>query len=285
MHAIPEISEMTAPVHADEVASGNRFEFGKNWARFLRVLDEERVAQSTGSLANLVGAPLEGRTFLDIGSGSGLSSLAAYRLGARVTAFDYDPQSVACTRELRRRFANDDAAWRIMEGSGIDDSFMASLGTFDVVHSWGVLHHTGSMWKGVELACAAVAPGGRLVLALYNDQGAWSHRWRAIKHFYCSGPVGKWVVSGTFIPWWVGRGLAADLVWGRNPLKRYTEYGSARGMSVTHDWHDWLGGYPFEFAKPEEVVRFCGARGFTLRDMITAGGSVGCNEFVFTRDA
>ncbi len=48
---------------------------------------------------------LAGNSFLDVGSGSGLFSLAAMRLGAdRVHSFDYDPQSVGCTKELKRRF-------------------------------------------------------------------------------------------------------------------------------------------------------------------------------------
>jgi 2-polyprenyl-6-hydroxyphenyl methylase/3-demethylubiquinone-9 3-methyltransferase len=275
---------MTAPSHAREVAAGERFAFGKNWARFLELLDDSRIASASTSLARLLGTnDLTGLTFLDIGSGSGLSSLAAFRLGASVTAFDYDPDSVACTHELRRRYAPDSARWRVQEGSALDDAFMSSLGSFDLVHSWGVLHHTGSMWHGVDLACARVAPRGTLVLALYNDQGSWSPRWRAIKKFYCSGTVGRWAVSATFISWWIARGLAADIVWRRNPLARYQAYSGARGMSVVRDWHDWLGGYPFEFAKPEEVVRFCRERGFILRDMVTAGGSVGCNEFVFER--
>jgi 2-polyprenyl-3-methyl-5-hydroxy-6-metoxy-1,4-benzoquinol methylase len=270
--------------HADEVARGERFEFGKNWTRFLRVLTPERVEAATRGLSSLLGVTdLRGKSFLDIGSGSGLSSLAAHRLGARVTSLDYDPASVACTRELHRRFAQEDPTWRALEGSAIDGALMRSLDTFDVVYSWGVLHHTGAMWTGLALAAERVAPGGLLALAIYNDQGAWSPRWRRIKRFYCSGAVGRALVSATFIPYWVMRDFAADLVWGRNPLARYTGYGSNRGMSVTHDWFDWLGGYPFEFAKPEELLRFGRERGFDLENMVTAGGSVGCNEFVFRR--
>lgn len=276
--------ETLRETHAREVARGERFEFGANWQSFLRTLDDDRIAQAEKSLAALLGtSELGGRTFLDIGSGSGLSSLAARRLGATVTSFDYDPQSVGCTLELKRRYFPDDPGWRIEPGSALDPEYLAGLGHFDIVYSWGVLHHTGAMWRGIELAAERVAPGGALALAIYNDQGAWSHRWRRIKRFYCSGPVGRALVVGSFVPYWVVRGFVADLVWGRNPLKLYREYRGARGMSLWHDWLDWLGGYPFEFAKPEAILDFLLGKGFSLRRLTTSGGSVGCNEFVFLR--
>lgn len=265
-----------------EVQRGERFEFGENWARFLDVLDEDRIEQARLSLARLLGtSSLSGKSFVDVGSGSGLSSLVARRMGARVHSFDYDPASVACTAELRRRYSPDDAGWTVERGSALDPAYLDSLGTFDWAYSWGVLHHTGEMWRALDLVRSLVKPGGHLAVALYNDQGAWSSRWRAIKQTYCSGTAGRWLVSGAIIPWWVVRNLAADVVWRRNPVRRYSDYRKARGMSVWHDWHDWLGGYPFEVAKPEEVFEFYEKRGFRLVRMTTVGGAMGCNQFVF----
>src|ERR1700755_2012521 len=139
--------------HAIEVGRGERFEFGENWSRFLAVLDEERIRKPQESLREMLEVERrEGKSFLDIGAGSGLFSLAARRLGARVHSFDYDPRSVACTRELRRRFFDADPSWTIDEASALDESYVRSLGTFDVVYSWGVLHHTGQMWRALENA-------------------------------------------------------------------------------------------------------------------------------------
>jgi 2-polyprenyl-6-hydroxyphenyl methylase/3-demethylubiquinone-9 3-methyltransferase len=273
--------------HSREVVAGDRFQFGENWRRFLGVLDDDRIAAAERALqAMLEVEHLRGCRFLDLGSGSGLSSLAARRLGAEVYSVDYDTSSVACTRELRRRyFGDDDAGWTVEQGSALDADYLRSLGTFDVAYSWGVLHHTGAMWRALENIVPTVAPGGKLFVSIYNDQGSWSGRWTRIKRLYNSGPLGKTLVSATIIPAWVLRGLAADLVWRRNPLARYTSYKKERGMSVVHDWADWLGGYPFEVAKPEAILDFYRARGFELVKMKTAGGSMGCNELVFRRGA
>jgi peptidoglycan/LPS O-acetylase OafA/YrhL/2-polyprenyl-3-methyl-5-hydroxy-6-metoxy-1,4-benzoquinol methylase len=279
------VSDQLPTEQAMELQGGQRFAFGENWDRFLRVLDDQRIAAAERSLREMLGAEtIRGRSFLDVGSGSGLFSLAARRLGARVHSFDYDAASVACTAALKQRFCPNDADWTVEQGSVLDRRYLESLGTFDVVYAWGVLHHTGAMWQALQNVAAAVAPGGRLFVALYNDQGNWSSRWRRVKRFYCSGPLGRAVVCATFIPAFAFRDFAADLVWMRNPVRRYSEYKRNRGMSVVHDWIDWLGGYPFEVAKPEQVFDFFREGGLHLLKLKTCGGTVGCNEFVFQRE-
>jgi 2-polyprenyl-6-hydroxyphenyl methylase/3-demethylubiquinone-9 3-methyltransferase len=225
---------------------------------------------------------LEGLSFLDAGSGSGLFSLAARRLGAKVTSFDFDPQSVECTGELRRRYFADDPGWVVLQGSVLDSGFMSDLGQFDVVYSWGVLHHTGAMWEAIDNAQRVVAGGGRFFIALYNDQGMKSVGWKHLKRLYCSGLPGRVLVTGACVPYLVLRRALSDVVRGRSPLAHYREYRSNRGMSVIRDWVDWLGGYPFEVATPTATFDFLRARGFRLDRLLTTAGSC-CNEFVFTR--
>jgi SAM-dependent methyltransferase len=272
--------------HQDEVDAGQRFEFGKNWTAFLSVLDDERIRIAEESLKTLLGeTSLAGQRFLDIGSGSGLFSLCARRLGADVVSMDYDPKSVACTRELQRRYFPDDPCWAVHEGSVLDESFMERLGSFGIVYSWGVLHHTGRMMEALEAAGRRVrSPGGKLAIALYNDQGAWSRRWRGIKKLYCANPVSRALVTALGCSYFALQGFKEDLLQMRNPLARYGDYRRNRGMSIYTDWIDWLGGLPFEVAKPETVFDFYKARGFRLVRLTTCGGSLGNNEFVFVRE-
>lgn len=273
----------TAIQHAHEVAAGDRFQFGENWSRFLRVVDAERIREAETSLSAMLAPSLAGKSFLDVGSGSGLFSLAARRLGARVHSIDYDPQSVACTAELKRRYFAGDPDWRVEQGSVLDSEYLASLGTFDVVYSWGVLHHTGAMWDALENVERLVRDGGTLFIAIYNDQGKWSRRWTKIKALYnrSSKPMRFLLVTGVCVGTWWKRWLK-DLLRLR-PFETWRNAGRARGMSAWRDVVDWTGGHPFEVATPEQIFDFYRRRGLVLEKLKTEGGNSGCNEFVFSK--
>ncbi len=267
----------------EEIREGRRFGFGRNWRRYLDLLDEDRIRTAERSLHDLLGSgSLAGKTFLDVGSGSGLFSLAARRSGALVHSFDFDPASVACANKLKARYFPSDEAWTIQEGSILDQPIVQALPQSDIVYSWGVLHHTGSMWQALRNVVALVKPGGLLCIALYNDQGWLSKVWTGVKRVYCSGLVGRLLMIAIFFPYFVLAGLVSDLSKGQHPLKRYREYRKQRGMSVVRDWFDWLGGYPFEVAKPQEVVGFYEQLGFHLKTLRECRSN-GCNEFVFER--
>ncbi|MDO8281328.1 MAG: methyltransferase [Thermodesulfovibrionia bacterium] len=266
-----------------EVAEGKRFEFGKNWRGFLSVLNDERILQAELSLKQMLEVEdLKGKSFLDIGSGSGLFSLAARRLGARVHSLDYDPQSVACTRELKNRYFPKDNNWIIERGSVLDAEYLELLGKFDIVYSWGVLHHTGDMWKALNNVQIPIGREGALFIAIYNDEGYRSKFWTRVKQIYCSGFFGRTMVLGIFLPYFILYGFAVDVLLVRNPIRRYSDYKNNRGMSLIYDWIDWLGGYPFEVATPEEIFNFYKKNNFMLSQLKT-DFSCGINQFVFRK--
>ncbi len=278
----PIASETGSHQHAAEVARGQRFEFGQNWSQFLAVLNEDRIMQAEKSLKEFLDiSDLQGKRFIDIGSGSGLFSLAARRLGASVFSFDYDPKSVACTQELKRRYFADDPNWQVEEGSALDENYLKTLGQFDVVYSWGVLHHTGAMWEALANAAPLVAPKGLLFIAIYNNQGRTSSQWTAVKKAYnrLPKPLKFFVLWPAFLRLW-GPTVLRGFVHGK-PLAAWHSYGGVRGMSPWRDVVDWVGGYPFEVATPEEIFHFYRRKGFEMSQMTTCAGGHGCNEFVF----
>lgn len=278
---------MTTDTYSVEIEAGQRFEFGKNWKNFLAEIDDSRIRIAEDATKAMLGMDsLEGKSFLDIGSGSGLFSLIALRLGASsVRSFDYDPHSVECTRALKQQFFPSYSNWIIERGSALDPEYLKSLGQYDVVYSWGVLHHTGNLAQALQNVVQLVAPGGCLFLSIYNYQPYLSVYWKSIKRVYNHLPkFGRVAMEIAFLLLYGAGFLVADVARRRNPFDRWAGHGR-RGMSMYVAIQDWVGGYPFEVASPEQIFRFYRDRGFNLRELKTCGGKHGCNQFVFKRQS
>lgn len=264
-----------------------RFAFGKNWRSFLSVLNDSRIEQAQASLLNMLEfSDFKGMSFLDLGCGSGLFSLAARNLGADVTSFDYDSDAVSCARHLRQRFYPEGIGWHISQGSVLDRHFMNELPLFDVVYSWGVLHHTGDMWRAIESACSKVKPHGKLFLSIYNRLPDRAHkRICKMKRSYVNAwPIQKRIILACHGSRLLAAEMGSSVLQGKHPFATINAYnGDSRGMSFWHDIVDWIGGYPYEAARPEEIFDYCLKQGFQLMRLTTNPGH-GCNQFIFQRN-
>lgn len=263
----------------------SHFAFGENWLDYVRKIDEGKISRAMADLRRLSGRQrLDGMSFLDIGCGSGLSALAATRLGAtRVAGVDIDPDSVKAAREVFSRFAPRRADFEVRS---VFEMTPAAFGTFDIVYSWGVLHHTGDMVRAIEVAAAMVRPGGEFYLALYRKT-PYCGMWRHIKRWYSKAPPASQQRARNVR---VFLSKAVFKMQGRDFAAYVKDYG-LRGMDYYNDVHDWLGGYPYQSATADECHTLLGRMGFAVdREFVGSGrhplsgilGS-GCNEYAFRR--
>jgi len=262
-----------------------RYEFGKNWKSFNRAsFSEKRLSISKRSILDFLQlGSLEGKTFLDIGSGSGLQSFAAYRAGAeKIYSFDYDKYSVEATRSLWIK-SGEPKKWAVGQGSVLDKNFMLSLGKFDIVYSWGVLHHTGNVWKALENSMLPLKKDGVLYIALYAEEAYQDpppEYWLKVKQNYNnSGYFNKKIIEIKYVFNSLMKSRITNIV---ELIKMALYYKKNRGMSLWSDIKDWLGGWPMEFTSAQEVLSK--TQGELNLCLIYLKMGSGCTEYLFKND-
>jgi len=277
---------MKNEIYEDAYKKSNHFSFGKNWQDFLKTLNNEKIEEAKKSLVDFLDGEenIKDKTFIDIGCGSGLFSYAAYKLGAaKVVSVDVDEFSVACATHLKEKEGNPEN-WEIKKGSVLDSDFILSLGRFDIAYSWGVLHHTGDMYKAFDNILKLMQNDSLFYLAIYNKfthifKGGTSETWYKIKGIYNnSGYLIKKIMEIFYSTY----SIFLMLLRFKNPFEYIKNYKGNRGMSWHHDNIDWIGGYPYEFASIQEIISYFGKKEMYCKN-INAVDGLGCNEFLLIK--
>lgn len=262
-----------------------RFKFGDNWLGYLKNISQEKIDTSRRKLKEFLSFDLKGKTFLDVGCGSGVHSYAAVLEGAIVHSFDYDVQSVQATQSIREKFKISSEQWIIEQGDALNQEYLGKVEKHDIVYSWGVLHHTGNMWSALDNLFPFVKVDGHLFIAIYNDQGVKSKFWWYVKYIYnvIPSPLNKvyGYVLGTLFQ---GINILkyTILLKPMDAIRPLIDYKKNRGMTIFHDMIDWIGGFPFEYASYERLKNFYTSKGFQYVKGNKAS-SLGCHELVFKK--
>ena len=164
------------------IKNRNMFNFGMNWKKYSKYsLDNQKFMAALDSLEKLIGKErIIGTRFLDIGCGSGIFTISASKLGAKeVIGIDKSKESIKTSLKNSKKFLPKNRI--ILKTKSIFDDDIVKLGKFDIVYSWGVLHHTGNMWKAINITSRLVNHKGLFVISIYNKH--WSSPiWKIIKY-------------------------------------------------------------------------------------------------------
>lgn len=272
----------------NDIKEGKRFRFGNNWKDFVdNNLNEESVKHAISCTKNILDESkidLKDKTVIDIGCGSGLFSLVALELGAKfVTSFDFDPDSVICTKNLLRSRNFDEKNYKCIEGNILDVDFINNLGKYDLVYSWGVLHHTGELYQALKNATLLVENDGLIFISLYQKT-IFDPLWKVEKKFFSSSSKNIQLVICKI---WIILLKILYTLKGKSFKKIVSNYFMKRGMNFYNDLYDWLGGYPYEGIDTKDCVKFFSKLGFInillkKRSKYYAISS-GCNEYIFSK--
>jgi SAM-dependent methyltransferase len=255
-----------------------KFTFGKNWLSFSEnALNAEKINIARSAFSELTdGIDLKGKNFIDIGFGQGLGLYNSQALGANVLGIDLDPDCKNALESTQKYFPGSSIP-KVEIASILNENIqdVLSIKKFDIVHSWGVLHHTGNMALAIKNAIKLVDSKGYFIIAIYNRHWT-SPIWTVIKILYRALP--GFMQEMALLVFQFLMKFRTDATRDKN------DHSTDRGMDLLHDIRDWLGGYPYEYASIEEMETLMKNYGFSIQKVIKTPGWTGCNQFVFKKD-
>lgn len=254
------------------MSPNGKFSFGKNWCDYVDKLTDDIVKIHKDNLFTYyTDYDFKDKSILDIGCGSGLSSLSFNILGCKsLLSIDVDPNSIIAAYKLKNNFKKlvlTECDWEIKEQSILDDNFVNNSRKFDLVYSWGVLHHTGDMWTAIDNASKLVNDGGILHLALYVSGNRYNDD-LMLKYLYnMTDENGKIKLIYDWLYYYhISKNI--DIFQINN-----------RGMNKYNDCIDWLGGLPYEVCNPSVLDYFLEKKGFVkifYKPALGQGGNFIC---------
>ncbi|HUS03583.1 MAG TPA: class I SAM-dependent methyltransferase [Chitinophagaceae bacterium] len=251
------------------------FSFGQNWKDFLNTVGEAEIRKAIDDIKEWLGDDISEKRVIDVGCGSGIHSLAFSLMGVKeLISFDYDLKSVQATQEMWER-AGSPHNWKVLHGSILNKEFLIQLGKFDLVYSWGVLHHTGEMWNAIENAINLVDKSGSFLIAIYIKGPKYQKHLKTKRKYNRATPFVKKIMVWRYIL----SVIVYRLRTGKNPFSWNEK--KERGMNVYNDIVDWLGGLPYEVAGREEIVKFFADRKLELQKISVAQSEGGCSTYLF----
>jgi len=264
-----------------------RFKFGENWSNYSSSVNLEKIELAKKDIIRLVG-DVSNKSVIDIGCGSGIHTVAFIQLGVKsIVSFDYDLKSVETTKKLVKKFCYKKSKYKVFQADILNIDSLSGLNKrkFDIVYSWGVLHHTGSMFEAIISTTKFLKDNGILVLGLYVKTklcNFWYYEKKIFNKYKFLQPLIK-------LPFLFFLIIGLSLKKRSSPYKIIHDYKKQRGMSIIFDVNDWLGGFPYESIDDNSLLNFLKLKGFKIVRKFNTNSRIGffgaaCGEWVLKKN-
>lgn len=155
---------------ADPCGAHYTEEYGLGSKEFFQAAVEERYENDAPWIKRLIDSiPVKGKKVLEVGCGMGVDLLEFAKNGARVTGIDLVDNHLKLASRL---FALNKLEAKLLNADAEDLPFPPEA--FDIVYSFGVLHHTPNTQKAIDEVQRVLRPNGTAIVGLYH-KNSWHY--------------------------------------------------------------------------------------------------------------